>query len=97
MATKTQRERESLANKPVTKKFADNVLVNAAELAESLRVSRWTVGRWRERGYKFLYGRYTTSSHAKSWLKEQAELKDQSEKTLQPEDERMKEELGRLR
>jgi hypothetical protein len=87
MATKSQRERESLSEKTVTKKYADDVLLNIGELSEALRVSRWTIDRWRKRedGYKFLYGKLTTAAHAKNWLAQQA----QKASKAHPEDERM--------
>jgi hypothetical protein len=95
MATKTQRQRESLSEKTVTKKFADDVVVNAGELAEALRTSRWTVGRWRERGYRFLYGKYTTPAHAKNWLKDQAKKASAPAPSAQ-DDERLAAAMNRL-
>jgi hypothetical protein len=95
MATRTQRQREILAEKTVTKKFADDVLLNAGELAEALRVSRWTVGRWRENGYKFLYGKFTTAGHAKDWLRAEARKAHQPVESAE-EAERMEAAVNRL-
>jgi hypothetical protein len=94
MATKSQRARENLSEKTITKKYADDVLLNIGELAEALRVSRWTIDRWRKRedGYIFLYGKLTTPAHAKAWLARQAEKASQAS----PEDERMGAVLRRM-
>ncbi len=37
----------------ILNQFADDVPVNANELAKAMRVSRWTVYRWQDLGYKF--------------------------------------------
>jgi hypothetical protein len=57
---------------PITQSFADDVVVNAKELAHALRVSRWTVARWREEGYQFEFGNRSTPGHLKAWLRERA-------------------------
>jgi hypothetical protein len=44
----------------ITQSFADDVVVNAKELAHALRVSRWTLARWREEGYQFEFGNRST-------------------------------------
>jgi hypothetical protein len=54
----------------ITQSFADDVVVNAKELAQALRVSRWTVTRWREEGYQFEFGDRSTPGHLKAWLRE---------------------------
>jgi hypothetical protein len=94
MATKSQRARENLSEKTVTKKYADDVLLNIGELSEALRVSRWTIDRWRKRenGYKFLYGKLTTAAHAKDWLRQQAQKTSQTV----PQDERMESAMRRM-
>jgi hypothetical protein len=56
----------------VSQAFADDVVVNAKELAHALRVSRWTVSRWREEGYVFEFGNRSTPGHLKAWLRERA-------------------------
>jgi hypothetical protein len=56
----------------ITQSFADDVVVNAKELAHALRVSRWTVARWREEGYQFEFGNRSTPGHLKAWLRERA-------------------------
>jgi hypothetical protein len=56
----------------ITQSFADDVVVNAKELAHSLRVSRWTLARWREEGYRFEFGNRSTPGHLKAWLRERA-------------------------
>jgi tRNA nucleotidyltransferase/poly(A) polymerase len=49
-------------------KYADDDLVNQAELARALRTSRWTVRRWQEFGYEFQFGSRTTPAHCRAWL-----------------------------
>jgi hypothetical protein len=56
----------------ITKLFADDVVVNSTELAQALRVSRWTLARWREEGYVFEFGSRSTPGHLKAWLRERA-------------------------
>jgi hypothetical protein len=56
----------------VTKSFADDVVVNSKELAEAMRVSRWTLARWREQGYVFEFGTRSAPGHCKAWLRERA-------------------------
>ncbi len=56
----------------ITQSFADDVVVNAKELAHALRVSRWTLARWREEGYQFEFGNRSTPGHLKAWLRERA-------------------------
>jgi hypothetical protein len=58
----------------VTLSFADDVPVNSQELARAMRVSRWTVLRWREQGYEFEFGRRTTPGHLKSWLRSRSTM-----------------------
>ncbi|MEY2539316.1 MAG: hypothetical protein QOG67_3056 [Verrucomicrobiota bacterium] len=72
MATKTQRNEEGAATRTITKKYADDVPLIAADLAKAMRVSRWTIGKWKANGYVFLYGKMTTQEHVKAWLKTQA-------------------------
>jgi len=66
-----------MAAETYVNKFADDVPVSTSELADAMRVSRWTIRRWKEDGYQFEFGRRTTTGHLKAWLREQA-LKDQS-------------------
>jgi hypothetical protein len=49
--------------------FADDVLIRTEELAKALRVSRFTVHRWKRQGYQFAYGDFTTLGHFKEWLR----------------------------
>jgi hypothetical protein len=49
--------------------FADNVSVNTSELAQALRVSRFTVHAWKRAGYQFELGTRTTPGHCKDWLR----------------------------
>jgi hypothetical protein len=56
------------AARMITQSFADDVVVNAKELAQALRVSRWTVARWREEGYQFEFGNRSTPGHLKAWI-----------------------------
>jgi hypothetical protein len=60
-------------NVPIVNKFADDVPVTSLEVACAMRVSRWTVGRWKQAGYKFEFGRHTTLGHLKAWLRDQAQ------------------------
>jgi hypothetical protein len=92
MATKTQRREEGIAEKTITKKYADDVPLTAGDLAKAMRVSRWTVGRWKADGYKFLYGKMTTPGHVKAWLKTEAE-----KATADEEAARLEKKLGELR
>ena len=52
--------------------FADDCVVNINDLAQAMRVSRWTVGLWRKQGYQFEFGRRTTPGHLKAWLRARA-------------------------
>ena len=63
--------REATSGK-VVQRFADDVPVNTKELALAMRVSRWTIYRWKEKGYRYEFGRRTTVGHLKAWLREQA-------------------------
>jgi hypothetical protein len=78
----------------VTKSFADDVVVNGAELAQAVRASRWTLARWREEGYVFEFGTRSTPGHLKAWLRERA-AKGITKK--QREAAELAEKLGRLR
>jgi hypothetical protein len=53
--------------------FEDDVSVNGNELAACMRVSRWTVYRWKDE-YKFEFGRRTTTGHLKARLRPMAQL-----------------------
>jgi hypothetical protein len=57
----------------ITQLYADDVCVNALELSKNMRVSRWTIYRWRGHGYRFEFGSLTTTGHLKDWLRTQAE------------------------
>lgn len=50
----------------------DDIMVNRKGLARYLGVSVGTTYNWRNQGYRFLYGRWTTPGHAKAWLAEKA-------------------------
>ena len=67
----------------IAPKYSDDLPVNAKELAEAMRVSRWTVYRWRSEGYRFEFGSRTTAGHLKDWLRSRADLPKNSE--LEPE------------
>jgi hypothetical protein len=60
----------------ITQLFADDVTVNALELSRNMRVSQWTVYSWKAQGYRFEFGKRTTTGHLKSWLRLQADLPD---------------------
>jgi hypothetical protein len=53
--------------------YDDAVVLNALELSQNMRVSRWTIYRWRSQGYKFEFGNLTTTGHLKAWLRTLAE------------------------
>jgi hypothetical protein len=48
----------------------DNMPVSTNGLAEAMGVSRWTIQRWREKGYEYQFGNLTTTGHLKAWLEE---------------------------
>jgi hypothetical protein len=56
----------------VVQRFADDIPVNTKELALDMRVTRWTIYRWKENGCQFEFGRRTTVGHLKAWLREEA-------------------------
>jgi hypothetical protein len=69
----------------ITQTFADDVPVNGQELAQAMRVSRWTVYRWRDDGYRFEFGKRTTPGHLKLWLRSRTEgepVSDREEERL---------------
>jgi hypothetical protein len=75
------------------KSFADDVPINMTELAQAMRVSRWTIGRWKAQGYEFEFGRRTTAGHLKAWLRGRAA----AEPFQGPEQKRLQGVLDRLR
>jgi hypothetical protein len=76
------------------KSFADDVPLNTTELAQAMRVSRWTIGRWKkDQGYQFEFGRRTTAGHLKAWLRARAV----AEPLQGPEQKRLQSVLDRLR
>ena len=79
----------------VTQSFADDVPINAKELAQAMRVSRWTVYRWKADGYRFEFGNRTTAGHLKAWLRSQAAKAPIP--VSDKEQERLTSALGRLR
>jgi hypothetical protein len=82
-----------VADQTIRQIYADDVPVNGKELAQAMRVSRWTVYRWKERGYRFKFGNRTTPGHLKTWLRAQTEEPPVSDK----EQERLTSALSRLR
>lgn len=52
--------------------LTDSSVVNVGELAQLMRVSRWSIASWRKQGYAFEFGNRTTPGHLKSWLRERA-------------------------
>jgi hypothetical protein len=82
----------------ISQKFADDVPVNLAELAEAMRVSRFTVARWKKQGYRFEFGHQTTIGHCKAWRREQATAKALSQdQKKREEQEWLAAALARLR
>jgi hypothetical protein len=76
------------------KSFADDVPLNMTELAQAMRVSRWTIGRWKkEHGYQFEFGRHTTAGHLKAWLRKRTA----TEPLHGPEEKRLQGVLDHLR
>jgi len=59
-------------------KFADDVVVNSNELCEAIRISRFTLLKWKKAGYIFQYGRRTTPGHCKEWLESQSKAESKS-------------------
>jgi hypothetical protein len=57
----------------VEQAFADDVVVNTKELSQNMRVSEWTAYRWKTQGYRFEFGKRTTTGHLKNWLRGLAE------------------------
>jgi hypothetical protein len=57
-----------------TPPFERNTPVGVCRLARHMNVSRWTIQRWRDAGYKFLYGNMTTVEHCKAWREKNADL-----------------------
>jgi hypothetical protein len=82
-----------VTNQKVRQLFADDVPVNGKELAQAMRVSRWTVYRWKEKGYRFEFGNRTTTGHLKAWLRAQTAGEPVSDK----EQGRLASALSRLR
>jgi hypothetical protein len=82
-----------VADQTIRQLYADDVPVNGKELAQAMRVSRWTVYRWKERGYRFEFGNRTTPGHLKTWLRAQTQEPPVSDK----EQERLASALSRLR
>jgi hypothetical protein len=54
----------------IVNKYADDVPLTAAKVADAFDVSRWTIYRWKMDGYVFEFGRMTTLGHLKNWLRE---------------------------
>jgi hypothetical protein len=82
-----------VTNQTVRQLFADDVPVNGKELAQAMRVSRWTVYRWKEKGYRFEFGNRTTAGHLKAWLRDRTAEEPVADK----ERERLALALSRLR
>jgi hypothetical protein len=93
MATEKILKKHQNDDIPVVNKFADDVPVTALEVAGAMRVSRWTVSRWRKLGYQFEFGRRTTLGHLKAWLRDQAKTPNLSSE----DNARLEAALGRLR
>ena len=55
---------------PNTATTANEPLLNQTQLAVALNIGRATVSRWVADGYELPYGRWTTASHAKAWLRD---------------------------
>ena len=88
MATEPEEESKST----IVNKYADDVPLTLMELSKAMRVSRWTVQRWKDDGYKFEFKRWTTMGHLKAWLRKHA-LEDKKS----AEEKRMEEAHSRLK
>jgi malate synthase len=64
--------RKPRQKKPVSM-FTDDSPVTLIELADAMRVSRWTVWNWKHEGYEFQFGNITTPGHCKAWLEQNRE------------------------
>src|SRR5260370_17879338 len=83
---KTKRKRQLLENPTTTivNKFADDVPLSSAEVAAAMRMSRWTLYRYKhENGYVFEFGRKTTLGHLKNWLRQRALKKSGTDKEVE--------------
>ena len=85
--------RTTPATPVITQAFADETVVNALELSRALRVSRWTLDRWRKDGYEFEFGSRSTPGHLKAWLRERP--RKRAVKSTMPDD--LAEKLAQLR
>ena len=79
--------------KPASQPFADDTVVNALELSQALRMSRWTLDRLRKDGYEFEFGTRSTPGHLKAWLRENP--RKRAVKSTMPDD--LAEKLAQLR
>src|ERR1700756_348276 len=78
----------------IVNRYADDIPLKASEVAKAMRVSRWTLHRWRVEGYNFEFGnRLTTVGHLKNWLRQRALRQSVTNK----EAERQDAVLGRLK
>jgi hypothetical protein len=72
---KEQKEKPSEPTATIVNQYADDVPLTLVELAKAMRVSRWTIYRWKSEGpdpYRFEFGRQTTLGHLKAWRRKKA-------------------------
>jgi malate synthase len=83
----------------VVNKFADNVPVTMTDLALALRVSRFAIYRWMQKGYVFEFGPLTTPGHCKRWLAKNADQLKRKPPTRKasPEEELLEAKLKELK
>ena len=89
MTAQTEKEQKEKPPEPtatIVNKYADDVPLTLVELAKAMRVSRWTIYRWRSEGpdpYRFEFGRKSTAGHLKNWLRQQALKKSGTDKEVE--------------
>ena len=105
MATKEKKEKKEnvMLSRALSSVELDDVPVTTDELSKAMGRSRWTIYRWRERGYEYQFGNLTTPGQLKAWLEEHKhELKrkpreDKKKEASVQEDARMKAGLIQMR
>jgi hypothetical protein len=80
---KEQKEKPPGPTATIVNQYADDVPLTLVELAKAMRVSRWTIYRWKTEGYRFELGRLTTLGHLKNWLRQQALKKSGTDKEVE--------------
>ena len=71
-------------------------MVTQVELAKAMRVSRWTVSGWKQKGSKFEFGKHTTPGHCRAWLRANAQLLKPKSHVADKNAERLEAKLAEL-